>query len=516
MENTVEKRQKKGGNWKLYVYMVLIAALFLTICSRSSFFYPCNNWDDANSYFSMGKFMMNGGIIYRDLYDQKGPFLYLLYGIAYLISRDTFFGVYLLEIVAAAFFLMAGYRIFCLYAKEKTALMLTPVLAAVCFSAKSFYWGGAAEEFCLPLFAWSLYFSLRYFQEEYPKPPSLKMILVNGIFSGIIMQVKFNMLGFYFAWMAAIALMNFTKANWKRALTTCGVFWGGMLITLIPWLIYFGIHDALYDWYICYIYNNIFLYSDLSKASTGAGEKVYTLAKILYYLILDNASYFIPIIIGMLFFLMNRRIRWYEKLNLYALFGFLFLGIFVGGANLPYYSIPLMVFATLGLGAVGVLADWLIYDRKTEREEEEAINDKITLKNVLAAGIICSISLLGAWVGSRNTAFMEQSREDFFLYKFKEIVQQEENPTLLNLSCLDAGLYTVADIVPTCKYFQTNGIPLKEMEKEQLRYIREGLTQFVLVRGDYPREIRQYYDLVGYETNLSNGTTFEYYLFKRK
>lgn len=86
------------------------------------------------------------------------------------------------------------------------------------------------EEFCLPLFGWSLYHSLYYFKEEYPKPPDLKIILLNGVFAGIILQVKYT-----------------------------------MLATLIPWLVYFGIHGALDDWYRCYVYNNIFLYSDLGK-----------------------------------------------------------------------------------------------------------------------------------------------------------------------------------------------------------------------------------------------------------
>ena len=57
---------------------VACAFLILLFTTRSSFFYMCNNWDDVNSYFSMGKGMMNGMVIYRDLYDQKGPYLYLL------------------------------------------------------------------------------------------------------------------------------------------------------------------------------------------------------------------------------------------------------------------------------------------------------------------------------------------------------------------------------------------------------------------------------------------------------
>lgn len=85
------KQNNRGMRW-IVLFAFFVAAAFLTVCSGSSFLYPCNNWDDANSYFSMGKSMMNGKVIYRDLYDQKGPYLYLLYGIAYLISPDSCIG----------------------------------------------------------------------------------------------------------------------------------------------------------------------------------------------------------------------------------------------------------------------------------------------------------------------------------------------------------------------------------------------------------------------------------------
>ena len=43
------------------IFLCLVTSLTaLFICSRSSWFYAFNNWDDANSYFSMGKAMMNG------------------------------------------------------------------------------------------------------------------------------------------------------------------------------------------------------------------------------------------------------------------------------------------------------------------------------------------------------------------------------------------------------------------------------------------------------------------------
>lgn len=496
---------KEEDRGKIILYCIFLAAAFLTICSRSSFLYPCNNWDDANSYFSMGKFMMDGQVIYQNLYDQKGPYLYLLYGLASLISHDSFFGVFIMEIIAVSAFFYAGYKIMTLYCSKKSALVLLPVLAMVTLSSLSFYWGGAAEEFCLPLLGWSLYFSLRYFKEEYPKAPEWKMILLNGIFAGIVMQVKYTMLGYYFAWMAVMALMNFTKVNWKKSLQNCFVFLGGMVLTFIPWLVYFGIRGALDDWYQCYVYNNVFLYSDLNTENAGLGNKIYTLVKILYNLVWDNFSYFLFIILGMVFLLLNRAVKWYEKLNVYAMFGLLFLGTYIGGANIFYYSIPLMTFTAIGIGAAG-----FVLDKLAGRLQKQ----KGWIVIYGAAIVLC---LTGAFRLSMNTDYMKVKKEEHFLYKFKEIVQQEENPTLLNINMLDAGLYTVADIMPTCKFFQTNGIAYDKMNEEQKRYIKEGKTMFVISRFSYPDYILDNYELVAEEEFLTSGSEPSmYYLFKRK
>ena len=48
---------------------------------------------DGNAFFTMGKGMFNGKVPYKDLFEQKGPLLYLIYGIGYLISHDTLLGV---------------------------------------------------------------------------------------------------------------------------------------------------------------------------------------------------------------------------------------------------------------------------------------------------------------------------------------------------------------------------------------------------------------------------------------
>ena len=112
---------------------------------------------------------------------------------------------------------------------------------------------------------------------------------------------------------------------------------------------------------------------------------------------------------------------------------------------------------------------------------------------------------------------MKLDKEEHFLYQFKAIVQQEENPTLLNVNMLDAGLYTVANIIPSEKFFQTNGIAFEEMFEEQARYIKEGRTQFVISCFEPPEYINEKYEVVAEAAFATDGKNESmYYLYKRK
>lgn len=487
-------------------FAAIVAFAFLAICSRSSFIYIFNNWDDANSYFTMGKVMMNGGVFYRDSFDQKGPLLYFIYGLAYLISHNTFKGVFVMEMLSLVVFLVAQYKILRLYLKHETALFFMPFVALVVTSCKSFYWGGSAEEFGLPFLAWGLYFSLKYFKEEYPKVMSPKTVFLCGVLAGCVMMIKYTMLGMYFFWMAMIAFSTFNRKLWRDSIRNCVIFLAGMIAPMIPWAIYFGINGALDDWYHAYIYCNIFFYSDLGAETAGIGKKVYDLAKIMYWLIWDNFIYFSMIILGFVGFLFTRKVKWFEKINIYGMFGFLFLGIFVGGTTLFYYSLPLSLFAVFGFVVLGKVVEKIC----------GLIGKK---KVVLLSGqiVVFASLLLVAWNLSMNTEYAKETGEDYYLYQFRDIVWQEENPTLLNIGCLDAGLYTVADIIPNCKYFQSNMVNgFDEVAEQQLQYIKDKKIDFIISTENYPPEIWETYELIKETEYDMYGGARKYFLFKKK
>lgn len=498
-------------DWQKFLYYIVAAGVILLFASRSSLLYPCNDWNDANSYFSVGKALFNGKVPYRDVFDQKGMYLYFFYGLAYLVSHTTFKGVFILEWILATADLLGIGRILQLYVKRNTALVLSPLALAVSFVSQSFYWGGSAEEMCLPFLIWGLYLSLNYFKKEYPDHDMKGgTLFIAGLLAGMTANIKFTVLGFFFAWMMSVAFAFLARKDFLGGVKACLIFLLGMAVPFLPWIIYFGVKNALYYWYWGYVYINVFAYSNLNGEGPGLGERIYTLSKLLYWVILKNLCYFALVIPGVIFELISKgkdcKHRFLPKFHIAALSFFLFLGIYVGGSELPYYALPLSVFTVLGLALIGRGMEELL--RRWHR--------KMNKLQVMGCVLSLCISALVIYAGSMNTSYMKVKKEDHFLYRLKEEMSCGENTTLLNIGCLDAGLYTVCDIVPTCQWFQTQTVIMDTVLSEQDRYIREGQIDYVIARDAYPDIIWEQYDLAAQEEWEQDGIVFTYYLFEKK
>lgn len=487
---------------KEIIYSLFCAVLIITLCSRSSFLASYNNWDDANSYFSMGKGLFNGKVIYRDIFDQKGPYLYLIYGIGYLISHTGFFGVYLMEILASFFFLWGSYCMLRCYMKQTTSYILLPVLGAVIYSSVAFWWGGSAEEFCLPLLVWPLYFWTSFMEKKGLEKEEYKKILFTGICTGLVALIKFNTLGFFAAWGITSFFKLLLEKEYKKVLPLCINFGVGFLLPFLPWLLYFGLHGALGDWYKAYIYYNVFVYADFSRESYGIGDKIYQLAKILYWLIREHFQFFSFIILGVICFILDQKKKIGNKISLIFLCGFTFLGIYIGGVELKYYSLPLSVFTGLGFCYLG-----LLIERFWKKEKNSVIEAVLICFSLL-------ISITVIWNCSLNTEYRGLKKEEHYLYRLNQVMEVKEDTTLLNISSFDIGLYTVTGIVPSCYWFQTQTLPIEDVLLEQQEYIRSGKTDYIVARDYYPEVIWEQYELIAEEKDKFRECSF--FLFKKK
>lgn len=509
-----------------------ISFLLMLLLTRSSFLYPYNNWDDSNSYFSMGKSMFHGILIYRDLFDQKGPYLYFLYGLCSLVSGTTFRGVFLMEILLGAADLLLIGRILKLFCRPRTAAFLSPILLACMCASKSFYWGGCAEEICLPFLLFPLYVLLRTLQHSRRAEFSPKDVLLSGLCCGFVFCVKFTLMGFFLGFALSVIL---TCRSFREFARLAGWFLLGTLLPFVPWVIYFGITGGLDDWYRVYIYTNVFLYSDFGANSHGASasQKIYDLAKLLYWLILDNLQYFILVIAGLLWMLLRKGASFAERIAPALMFALTFLFIYIGGAHLPYYAFPLTAFAVTGMAGAGVLLDRIAARAVLQKSipadgVRKTGSSRRTGGNIMlvTAGILLSLVISYAVIFrcSWNMDYLGTPKDQIFLTSFTEDINKDreagivdrDHTTLLNIGCLDSGLYTTTGIYPTCYWFQTQTLPGGEVNREQLSYILEGRTDYIVARDSYPEAIFEHYEQIDEFHQTLQPQDFTYYLFRKK
>jgi hypothetical protein len=190
----------------------LIAVLTMLFATLSSPLYPLNDWVDSNTFFTMGKAMFNGKVLYRDVFNHKGPILHFLHGLAWVISNKSFFGVWILEIIACYFTLLFSYRILALYTDHK-AILVMPVFAVLLYTTSAMAKGDSAEEFCLPMLMYAVFIAVRSLKEK--KEISKKNLLLLGVTSGVVLWIKYTMLGFYLGW---VILPRWPQKNMKSLL----------------------------------------------------------------------------------------------------------------------------------------------------------------------------------------------------------------------------------------------------------------------------------------------------------
>lgn len=487
------KSNDRRTDFRAFLYCLLTAFVVLTICTKSSFLYPFNDWVDANCFFTVGKSMAEGKVLYRDIYEQKGILLYVLHALAYRISADTFFGVYLLEVLAGALFLFFAYKTVRLYARRGILFWL-PWLGALIYTSNSFCHGDSAEELCMPILMACIYLSERSFRRG--KTLSFWNWFVAGVLGGCVLWIKFNLLGFFLGWALVPLYRTLRDKGVLSVLRAAAGVLLGVLMPSVPVLVYFLKNDAISDLWTAYFYNNIFLYSAAQDAEQG----VFALLQMLYSRVRMFISwaypFAIPAFIGIVWYSLVSPAKYRFAPALAALL--LVPLIFSGSLNLMYYWLAFAPFAVYGLIPLCVLTDRLL------KQDFRRITAALTAVSLVCTGLF-------AWAFSQNTYLMQYEKEVMPQYQFKEIILSVDDPTLLNYGFLDGGFYTVCDLVPECKYFCTLNIPLEDMFVAMDMQIALGLPDFVVTRST--PLVSENYICVASANMYFEGIDFDYYLY---
>lgn len=489
----------------MFAYALLIAAAVLFFCTKSSPGYPINDWCDANIYLTIGKGMTRGQVVYRDLYDHKGPLLYALHALCALISFKDFFGVYVMEALLAAAFLFFSFKTMRLYDVRRAAWVLLPLLAFAVYSAYSFSEGDSAEELCMPLVAASLYHVLKHMRSG-ERRMSARGLMLEGALAGCVFWIKFTIIGMHAGLLLCLLLCPLVRCDWRGALRTLGWLVVGFVLSTAPWLVYFGLNGALLPWLKTYLYDNLFLYA---PEPISFVTRIKTILIYVFEWVIYNLRYTLPLFLGLFWFLFSRKRSVWERWAVWLAAGLGVFAVFVGLKSYPYYGQAMAPLAALGAVPIGLALE-KAFDGLGGRRGLTA--------GLCAASLVISVGLcpfMARNMVAGDGVRFGQPREETMQYQLAAYINQHPGATLLNYGFMDAGFYTAAAITPNMKYFQENNVPLREMRDEQTRYINEALCDFVVTRGTGPASLEENYDLIAAAQTPGFWYT-HVYLYQRK
>ncbi len=519
-------------NFRLIVCFFVYAFLLMLFCTKSSPLFPVNDWYDANVYFTMGKGLMHGYVPYVDLIDNKGPLLYLLYGLASLIDPRGFTGVYVIQSLLLGVSVLFTYKLVGLFVRSELcavfaallspALMLTSRLYADAFN----FGGGGPDEFCRALMTVALYYFTLFFLKHEGSVTGYKpwhTALLGGLLACVFM-LKFNYATFWVGFLIAAAVC--LRKQRTELVKHIALFLAGSLLCAVPYVIYAVSTGSLGAFFEEYLFYNASYAASVTPSvdATVPFVKAFFCVGGFAFFILGTLLPALCFISGSVFVVRRTDKRY--KLGYILSFAFLFLATYLARV-FPFTSIPVTVFCLMGLVAAARLA--------------ERILPKLRLKRTVLT-VFATLAVFIFTVTDNNLVeFLAMERTDGipdFRQRIAETIGEDEDPHLLELMSLDSGIYTVCGIIPDTPYFYKPNIDhavYPDALEAQHEIIANKQTDYAVVTlvndklppGAYSEEetryeekilatLRKNYDFVEKYSATGFQAYRQYYLYKVK
>lgn len=476
------------------LYCFLSAFIFLTICSKSSFIYPMNDWGDTNCYFILGKGLLHGMVPYKDYFEQKGIVIYAIYAISVLMSETSFIGVYVTEVLFFALFLVVSLKIIGLYFDiEKYSFISVMILGGVVCSSALFCHGGSPEELLLVFFAYGIYLGLKYLEKD-ELPKETEMFLW-GIFAGVIFFSKFTLCIIYLSIILFVIIKAAHKKQLEELLQRMVLFLLGCIVISIFVSVYFLVNSAFDDLINVYFYQNIFGYNKKVEFAGFSEILLQYTGYAKFFFRLRNTFIIILIIIGEIWLILKKK-YYVASFQVFTFASFYYLE-FISMRPRKYYGLPLAVLAVFGICAI---IDLIIIK-------------KIQF-NILRNVLLTVLTILLAIVVTDNRYYMFKSKGSIPQYIFAEEMDSYgyKDYHMLYFGTLDQGYYFASGTLPNCKAFVTLNLQGDELFLIQKEHINEKKCEFIVTENILcdSIEYEDYKDRFNDEKNIIPFDNFGY------
>lgn len=497
--------------------LAIVGAFIMTFCSYTSPAFYFDTSPDNNAFFTVGKAMMNGIVPYKDIFEQKGPYVYFLHGLAYLVSSRSFLLIFVYEIVTVTAAMFLVYKLAKLLRAKQLPALLTALLSPLLLLYHPYYdYGDTVEFFTLPLLLSLIYLMVLLDRRQFKV--SHWWFFAQGAIVGIVFLSKYTLLGAWIVFYLVVVGRLLVKRQWRLLGRVVGWSAGGFLLTTLPWLIYFLMTGALKAFINVYILFNTKVYLTSSVAAFANLVQSVTLVSQFYW---DNVLFFALGIVGTLVVIFQPDIfhsRFGRGLYLASALGCDLLALYGYQAGSVYQYYQLIYFGFFVLPFIYFCQ--LFFRRvplpQTDLEATFPILATLLFSLFLVLGVNNNVTSSKVFpnntsITERQTKRPQQPAQVDFGRQMRRDTPTGTRLTLLNYGSIDMGFYTASGAVPTTYFFQNYNIPQSaapQILQSQRAVIQRHQVEWVVLNTPAGKSVKQWQGGSGRITsgNLNPGT----------
>lgn len=431
---------------------------------------------------------MNGMVPYVDFSDSKGPLLYLIYGLGYLLSPRNYIGVFWISVLwyTAVYYIMFRLSMFLIGNRRQSvvASLLMTMAFFIPYHESEFRNEFRAEDICMLFVAIALYVLVRVLYAHQAVTDFTINIgcAVLGFCLGATFLVKYSITAMMLIF--PIVGLYFLIREKRNILRPVLSVFAGLTVIFAPFFIYMVITHSLDDFVREYIFNTLATVSGSSGIKTSLLEISYVFAKPYRFFLL---------IVGMVGCMMfSQNVKRYKYSMLICFLWFMLWSTKHTYLNsFSCYFIPASIF-------------FIFLYAYLAKSLASLLTSNIRTMALLFS--VLTLMILGNVIQFVNgTAFMpdfffydRNSRKEY--YDVTYLMSQVDRPTLIDWSeSLEVGIGIPVNALPGTKYFCLQAGYTSEMAKSQDLGAMSGKADFIVIPAERESRLALRLEQKGYK-----------------
>lgn len=443
---------------KIFIALALFATALLFIISPDSYAHDLYGRCDSAWFFMCGKAWMEGLTPYVDFADSKGPLLWLIYGIGYLISPHNYIGVFWLSCLWYAVIFYITYLIAKIFLSGHCLPLTCAILMALAFFNPMFHYETRAEDWSMLFLTASMYLTCKtlYTNDIDRKHSNATFFLLGSCFASLVL-IKYNIAAMQTIFIL-FAIFHTIRCH-DTLLPPLLLLLAGMAVVSVPFIVYL-LHRGCYDAFIQEYFKNT-LYT------TGQPSNFLTTYIYEWRKVFTNHHQFVLLFIillgGIISFFHLKRYRLFPAISMLFIFA-----ITLRHAFWDYYF---NICATCYIWALLLLIQPFHVPHRLRK----------AIPLALSALVILTLTTKHLHVDLQNQQLMfwenGEKRQEFYTTEY--LISQVHNPTIINALANERGRGILSSALPGGKYWSYQHGSTKPMHEKHVQDILSQKADFI-------------------------------------